>query len=154
MSTSSLLLDIYKALTGLASPPGRSAEHWKPCKGIEDLNGYNVIYSSDRVLEAVPDRAMPYIVMEVGGIATLERKYAKAVTLYFDIAVKGQASNTLDESSRVSNAFSAWLVGLKVPSAIMFAVDSIDYSVVERQTQYMNTRFATIMARAVVEEKW
>ena len=154
MSTSALLFDIYKALTGLASPPGRTGEHWKPCKGIADLNGYNVIYSSDRILEAVPDKAMPYIVIEVGSIATLERKYAKAVTIYFDIAVKGASGNTLDESVRASNALASWLVDLRVPSALMFAVDGIEYSMGERQTQFMSTRFATITARAVVEEKW
>lgn len=153
MSVASLMLDIYKGLTGLESPPGKSGDHWKPSI-VEALNGYNVIYGSDRITENQPDRAMPFIVMEAGQVASAERQYSKIVTLYFDIAIKGKVGETLDEAIRVSNALCSWLRNTRFASSLMIAPDSIEYSIGDRQTQYVNTRFATITARAVVEEKW
>ena len=152
MSAYLLLEEMFMELTG--KKPPQTGDFWSAVSGVPALAGYNVIFSADRVVDALPDRAFPYILIERGGISTTDRKYAKSAEIFFDIGIKGNKPGTMTEIDRVANAFAAWLDTTVFQNSIKVYPQSISFAVGEKGTQWASTRYATITAQALVSETW
>lgn len=153
MSAHLLLKEVYTALTGLSDPP-KDGNFWKPVvSSIPDLNGYNVIYSGDRIPDTMPDNAYPYILLEKGEVAKTERQYMKSATIYIDVGIKGGAS-ALDEIDRVAEVIATWLGSTKFTNSAGIIPTNIQFAFSETGTKWLGIRYATITAQAFVIERW
>ena len=152
MASEDFLLEVYRKLTG-TNPP-ETGDFWSPALPNSPLAGYNIIYSGDRIPDTMPDRAYPYLVMEIGDLTSTERKDFKNATVYFSIGVIVKRSGSLQQIKAVSTAFAQWLDSTRFSSATKVYPTAINFTVGERRSQYIGTRYADITANAVVVERW
>ena len=85
MAAITLLQEVFEKMTGTTPPT--TGDFWTPAASDSDFAGYNIIYSGDRITEALPDRAYPFILMELGSKTKTERKGFKMAELFFSIGL-------------------------------------------------------------------
>lgn len=152
MAAITLLQEVFEKMTGTTPPT--TGDFWTPAASDSDFAGYNIIYSGDRITEALPDRAYPFILMELGSKTKTERKGFKMAELFFSIGLFNTNDGTLDEIDRIATVLNEWLDQTPFVNALKCYPESIVFSIGERRGKYIGTRFADITVKAMVEESW
>lgn len=153
MKSYDLMLEIYTALTGLDTPP-KSGNFWASATH-PSFDGYKVIYTGDRIPDTMPMASYPYILIEQGDITTIpERKGFKKVGLYFSVGVENKNGEASKQTNQIASTLAEWLSTTRFTNAVSIYPESITFSIGERGSQFIGTRYADITASAVVVERW
>lgn len=148
-----MILEIYQELTGLQGPP-KSGDFWKPVKKAPALDGWSVIFTGDRIPDKMPDRAYPYILLELGSSQATDNARLKRQTIYISLGVKNKVGDATTKLQAGIKAISLWLKEMVWKSGNGIRPVLVEHSVGQREGQFISARYADITATAIVKDAW